>query len=180
MDEGLDTGPILYQQPISIADSDTRQNLENNLAHAGKGALLHTLDNLEPLMAGAIQQDNQVSTYAEKLQKTEALINWKSPASTISRTIRAGIGRFPAYTFLDGDRLRIIEATPKANRFEHPPGTIAELGRNGFVVACSNSSLHVNLVQLPGKNVANVAQVLNARPSLFAPGKSFTNSEAQS
>ena len=180
MDEGLDTGAILYQQPISIADSDTRQSLEDNLAHAGKGALLYTLDNLEPLMAGAIQQDNQVSTYAEKLQKTEALINWKSPASTISRTIRAGIGRFPAYTFLDGDRLRIIEATPKANRFEHPPGTIAELGRNGFVVACSNSSLHVNLVQLPGKNVANVAQVLNARPSLFAPGKSFTNSEAQS
>ena len=180
MDEGLDTGPMLHQQPVPIANSDTRKTLENNLCLAGKRALLYTLDNLETLFAGATRQDEKASTYAEKLQKTDALINWSCPAERVNRTIRAGIGRFPAYTFLDGDRLRIIEAIPKTKKFDQSPGSIVELSKEGFVVSCLNSSLHVKVVQLPGKNIANVHQILNARPLLFAPGKSFGNCEAES
>ena len=138
------------------------------------------MDNLETLFAGATRQDEKASTYAEKLQKTDALINWSCPAERVNRTIRAGIGRFPAYTFLDGDRLRIIEAIPKTKKFDQSPGSIVELRKEGFVVSCLNSSLHVKVVQLPGKNIANVHQILNARPLLFAPGKSFGNCEAES
>ena len=180
MDEGLDTGPMLHQQSVSIANSDTRKTLENKLCLAGKRALLYALDNLETLFAGATKQDEQDSTYAEKLKKTDSLINWGSPAEGVNRTIRAGIGRFPAYTFLDGDRLRITEAIPKTKKFDQSPGSIVELNKEGFIVSCLNSSLQVKVVQLPGKNIANVHQILTARPLLFAPGKSFGNSEAES
>ncbi|PCJ27729.1 MAG: methionyl-tRNA formyltransferase [SAR86 cluster bacterium] len=173
MDEGLDTGDMLCSEAVGIERYDTRVMLENKLAEAGCRALLSTLSNFEDCQKHAVKQDDSESTYAKKLEKSEALINWTSSASLIDRQIRAGIGRSPAYTFLDRQRLRIISAKVLSESHEFEPGTIVSLEKNCFTVACDNSVLEISQVQLAGKKATSVRDVINSRPAYFETGKQF-------
>ncbi|MDP6537196.1 MAG: methionyl-tRNA formyltransferase [Gammaproteobacteria bacterium] len=175
MDEGLDTGDMLYQIAVPIAASDTRIDLENSLCLAGQKALLYTLDNLQQLLKTAMKQDDTKSCYAEKLQKSESLIDWVASAETVNRTIRAGIGRAPAFTYLQGSRIRILRAAPSSDSFDQAPGTIVRVDKESFQVACSASSLLIYTVQLPGKNPVTVRDIFNSRPDSFAVGKTLSN-----
>lgn len=174
MDEGLDTGDMLYKSNVDINATDTRADLEDKLAECGSKALLHCLEHLEELVAVATRQDDSASTYAPKLEKSEALIDWNQSADQIDRLIRAGIGRFPAYTFFDDIRLRLLHATPSTDFTGSRPGLIVAQHKDGFQVACKDSSLYVDRVQLPAKNPVAVRDILNSRPELFATGKSFS------
>lgn len=173
MDKGLDTGAMLYKATIPIGEEDDRQSIESRLVQVGTKALLEALAQLPHLQANAQMQDGSLSTYAAKLEKDEALLDWDQPAQIINRTIRGGIGRNPAYCFLAGERVRIVKATPVAQRHDSPPGTILELGHDSLRVACKDSVLEVQTMQFPGKTVQAVAVLLNSRQAILAPGNRF-------
>jgi methionyl-tRNA formyltransferase len=179
MDVGLDTGAMLYTRSTPIAADDDRLSLENRLAELGCEALLATLARLQELRSTARQQDDTASTYARKLEKSEALIDWRQDAHQINRTIRAGIGRNPAFSLLDGERVRFLRATV-SNELTHAlPGTILPgISSTALRIACTRGVLNVTDVQLPGKNPNTVRDILNARAEQFTPGKRFVSDES--
>ena len=175
MDKGLDTGAMLARASIPISDEDDRQTLESRLAEVGTKALLDSLAQLPQLQAHSQEQDNSLSTYAAKLEKEEALIDWSQPAAIINRTIRGGVGRNPAYCYLNGERVRFLKATISAQSHQKPEGMILEVGRDHLKIACKDSVLEVQVMQFPGKTALPIADILNARRDILALGKSFSS-----
>ena len=169
MDQGLDTGKMLARATLPIEETDDRQSLENGLARIGCRLLVDSLAQLETLQQQAETQDDSLSTYASKLTKDEALIHWDAPAEVINRIIRSGIGRNPAYCFLNGERVRLLKAEAVEAASVQPAGTILSVDRNGIRVACRDSALDIQLMQFPGKNPLPVRDLLNARKDLL-PG----------
>jgi|APSaa5957512535_1039671.scaffolds.fasta_scaffold59365_2 methionyl-tRNA formyltransferase len=185
MDEGLDTGCMLLKSEVAINETDSRDDLENNLSLAGQHALIAVLDNLQELQKDCVKQDDSESCYAEKLQKSEALIDWQESADKVGRQVRAGIGRFPAYSFLHGQRLRLLSAVAKESIDKKTSevvveGTIVENSKDSFSVACKDSVLEVMQIQFPGKNPLSVRDALNSRPDDFTVGQQFSTSEHSS
>jgi methionyl-tRNA formyltransferase len=140
MDAGLDTGAMLLQQAVPISASDDRQMLENKLEQAGTSSLVYALDHLQELQAKAETQDDSQTSYAAKLDKSEALIDWTQPATLIDRVVRAGIGRFPAYSFIAGQRLRILKARVEIASGGGKPGQIVAIGKHSLTVACGEDN----------------------------------------
>ncbi len=175
MDAGLDTGDMLYRVRTPIHDDDTRETLEHRLTELGCEALLYTLAHYSDLSVRAEPQDDGLSTYARKLEKSEALIDWNETATGVSRRIRAGVGRLPASADRGDLRIRLLEAqvlegSPREHR---TPGTIAATGRDGIDIICGDGVLRLTRLQLPGKKPTPVRDVLNARHALFEPGLRF-------
>jgi methionyl-tRNA formyltransferase len=170
MDAGLDTGDMLLRRAVPIEATDTRVSLEQKLIEAGAEALPYALDNITALQDKAEPQQDHLSTYAAKLDKSEALIDWHGPASQIDRQIRAGIGRQPAYCFVGDTRLRLLEARPESGGQTAAPGEITSLSQEGMRVSCGEGRLLVSIVQLPGKNPVSIRDLLNARQQLLQPG----------
>lgn len=181
MDAGLDTGDMLTTESIAISETDTREDLESRLAAAGGIALLRTLDNLQELQKKAEKQDSSQSSYAAKLEKSEAVIDWAQSAELINRQIRAGVGRTPAYSFLGDQRLRILRASVVAvDPRDSTPGTILTCNRDEFRVACGSSQLAVQVVQLPGKTAMQIGDLLNSLADFFRPGTVLRTDDAAS
>ena len=176
MDEGLDTGNMLLKSEVKITSKDTREDLENNLELAGRKSLIKVLNNLESFLASSQRQDELKSCYAEKFSKEDSLINWNHDAAFISRQIRAGIGRSPAYTFLEGIRVRILagDAEEQYRQRISRPGEILQLDMDSFRVTCGKGCLKISRVQMPGKKALPVIELKNSKPDLFAPGKIFS------
>ena len=151
--------------------------MENNLIAAGVQGLIHTLGQFHTLRLTAQKQNDADANYAAKLDKIEALLDFDQDSELVNRIIRAGIGRMPAYAFLEGDRLRFLKATPNGKIFNVKPGTIVEIANDSFTVSCKNSSLLVDSIQLPGKNPVNVLDVLNSKATLLKVGALFTMDE---
>ncbi len=179
MDEGLDTGDMLNKATVCIEDTDNRIDIENKLIEAGSITLIDTLNSLLDYRDKAEVQVDEDSCYAAKLEKSESLIDWGSSAIQIDRQIRASIGRNPAFSFLNHQRMRIIEARPLTSdtglSISH--GTIESCSKESFSVQTGDGLLEIVSIQLPGKNPNRVGDVLNSRPEFFAPGISFSNSE---
>lgn len=178
MDTGLDTGAMLctLQTPIDLLDD--RISLESRMARLGSEALLATLADVSNYQAKAQTQNDSSSTYARKLDKSDALIDWQGHAVNVNRSIRAGIGRHPAFSILDNSRVRFLRATPLDEKHSVQPGTILSSPSHDFLrVACRDSVLAVYDIQLPGKNPASVRDTLNAHRGYFAAGKQFHSQE---
>ena len=168
MDEGLDTGAMLNKESVKISATDNRLNLEERLQIAGQAALIRTLGDLEKYQSEATVQNDEDSNYAAKLEKSEAFIDWRLSASEIDRQIRAGIGRNPAYTVLNDQRLRILKGTVSVESYNAKPGQIVESEKSHFTVSCGSGALDIQRVQLPGKSPATVKDISNSRPELFS------------
>lgn len=173
MDEGLDTGAMLVKESVEITATDNRIDLEEKLQIAGQTALIRTLSDLEKYQSGATIQNDEDSNYASKLEKAEAFIDWRLSAPEIDRQVRAGIGRNPAYTLLNDQRLRVLEGSVSSENFTAEPGQIVQSEKAHFTVSCGSGALDVHRVQLPGKNAATVKDISNSRPELFARGVIF-------
>ena len=181
MDVGLDTGAMLTKAEASLAPRETRISLEEKLTEAGTAALVTALSELESLQKNAETQDDSLSTYATKIDKAEAEIDWSLPAAQIDLLVRASIGRNPAFTLLNGERIRLLETTvqtPESSipQEQLPPGTIHSSDKQAFAVACGDGLLLVARVQLAGKAAMSVRDILNAKPESFAAGTRFTRS----
>lgn len=160
MDAGLDTGNILSTKVLKISASENAGQLHALLASAG-GKLL--VDTLQQLDAGALQstpQDNSLATYAKKLEKSEAVIDWRQPADVITRKINAFNPWPMASTTWHGKRLRIWNATVCQCK-DSAPGTILVTNADGIQVAAGEGCVNIQKLQsaggkpLPAKNFLN-------------------------
>ncbi|WP_019605574.1 methionyl-tRNA formyltransferase [Teredinibacter turnerae] len=166
MDAGLDTGAMLLKRECPIQINDTASDLHDRLAELGPPALLDTLAQLEDLTPEA--QDDTQANYAHKIEKAEALLNWRLPAVQLHRQIRA-FNPFPiCYTMLNGDRLRIHSAELCDMRGE--PGAVLVADRDRLVIACGEASLAVTRLQLPGKKAMTPAEFANGHSHLCPVG----------
>ena len=182
MDAGLDTGPILYKSKVKISPDDDREILTGSLCSAGTSALLHTLDNFTTLRESAQLQDDTLSTYAAKIDKSESLLQWQLPAEQLCRVVKAGVGRVPAYSFIEGERLRILEAIPlEKSQLDVDKnvlaGTILGINSTGVEVSCSGSSLLVPKIQLAGKKPWSIRDLINSGTTIVETGKHFDNGD---
>lgn len=170
MDVGLDTGDMLSTHTCPILPRDTAEDLHDRLAEIGPPALLQTLQQLQQGSLQPERQDDSLATYAHKLSKDEALINWSVPASEIDRRVRA-FNPFPvAFTTLDGENLRIFQTEIQSGTHNSKPGTLLQTDKE-LVVACGeNTSLSLLTVQLPGKKAMAVRDLLNGSAGRLQPG----------
>jgi methionyl-tRNA formyltransferase len=163
MDAGLDTGAILATAETPIADTDTAQSLHDRLATLGAATLLATLEQLAQGTARPRAQDNTHASYAGKLRKDEAPIDWRLPAAVIHRKIRAFNPRPVAVSTLRGARLRLWEVAAELSATPKPaaPGTVLSAGAVGIRVQAGDGALTLTRVQAEGGKVLTAAEFLN-------------------
>ncbi len=178
MDAGLDTGPMLCQRRCPIDEQTTGDDLRQQLARLGSEALLATLQQMELGQHSAQPQDDSLSCYAPKLGKEEAWIDWSQPAAVIARKIRAFCSANVASSWLTGERVKLWMAYAQETLYAGPAGAIITADKSGIVIACTDGSLLVTRLQLPGGKPLAAAAILNGRSALFAPGSRFSDAEA--
>jgi len=160
MDAGLDTGPVLMRAATPIGASDTTGDLHDRLAVMGGELIVETLARLDALEAEA-QPDTGV-TYASKIDKAEARVDWTRPAAEVDQLIR-GLSPFPgAWCDIGDERVKLLRSTVTDGA--GAPGT--HLG--GFEVACGDGAVQILQAQRPGKRAMPVAEVLRG---LTLPGR---------
>lgn len=138
MDKGLDTGDMLYKVSCAIEPDDTAASLHDKLADLGAIAINTVLQDLSHYQAQPTVQNDNAANYAEKLVKTEGAIDWSQPATIVERKIR-GLTPWPgAYTFLNGQRVKILASLPvnATQQTDKPAGTVISVGRKAILVAC--------------------------------------------
>jgi len=145
MDAGLDTGAILLQEAVPIGDDDTAQSLHDRLAVLGGRLIVHALS--VPLAARG--QDSTAATYADKIDKREALIDWNEKATIIERKVRAFNPVPGASSVFKGERIKIWRAQAERG-VSAPPGTVCDAGAAGIVVACGGDGLRLLELQRAG------------------------------
>ena len=177
MDAGLDTGDMLYKQQVAVDPEDDRISLTDKICEAGKLALLHTLSHFPELSSQAQRQTDSLSTYADKLEKSESLLRWQEPAEKLHRIIRAGLGRAPAFSFINGARLQLLEASVAQTKSQKTPGTILEISRQGMLIACGEACLLVTRIALPGKKPWTITDLLNSGTDLLQAGAILSHSD---
>lgn len=163
METGLDTGPVYARASCPIPREITGGELHDRLAVLGAETLRETLP---ALFAGALvpePQDDTQATYAPKLEKAEAELDWSRPALELERRVLAFNPHPIAQTQMDGQSLRIWRARAEAMSITAPPGTVLREGPTGIVVATGAGALHLTEVQLPGGRPLPVAAFLTAR-----------------
>lgn len=167
MDAGLDTGAMLAKTPVPIRDTDTAASLHDTLAAAGARAIVAALENPSALVPQA--QDDREATYAAKLSKEEAQLDWSQPADTLARAVRAYNPAPGAWTVLDGAPLKIWAAQAVAGAGQ--PGALLRADAEQLVVACGSGALALHAVQPAGSKRMPAAAFLAGRP--LAPGTGF-------
>jgi methionyl-tRNA formyltransferase len=172
MDAGLDTGAMRYLERCPISPNDTGASLHDRLALLGGEALVAALD---LLMAGELPSAPQTdadATYARKLTKEEARLDWSQPAAQLARAIHAYNPVPVAYTTLGEHIVRVWQGRALEDTTTAPAGMIISADRDGLRVAAGNGSvLLLETLQLPGGKPLSVLQLLNARRDQLAPGQ---------
>jgi len=167
MEAGLDTGPVLLRQHTPIQAGELGGSLHDRLAELGAQVLS---DGLGLLRAGlkpiAQPQPEQGVTYAHKLDKAEARLDWSQDAQVLERTVRA-FNPWPiAEAQLAGERVRIHGAVALADNQGKAPGTLLAAGRDGIDIACGQGALRLRVLQREGGKAITAADYLNARRDL--------------
>ena len=170
MDVGLDTGAMLVKLACNIEPEDTSATLYNKLAGLGPEGLLKTL---QQLAAGSAQpeiQDGSLVTYAEKLSKEEARINWSLSASQLERCIRAFNPWPMSWIDIEGQPVKVWAASVILTPVDAEPGTILSVGKQGIQVATGEGILNLESLQPAGKKAMSAQDLLNSRREWFEPG----------
>ena len=164
MDAGLDTGDMLMTATLAIEADDTSASLHDRLAALGGQVAV------AGLAAAELQRTPQPSegvSYAHKIDKAEALIDWQQPAAVIERRVRA-FDAFPGASFgLVGERVKLWRAQVRQCPADHPPGTVLHAAGGRLTVACGGySALDLLLLQRPGGRRVDAASFMQGRPDL--------------
>lgn len=162
MSEGLDAGDVLLQKSSVITDTDTGGSLHDRLAPLGAEALMEALP---AVLGGALKgvpQDASRVTYARKLDKEEALLDWRQPASVLALQVRA-MNPWPVCECrYEGQRLRIWQARALETEQQAAPGDVVSADSAGIRVACAKGQLEITRLQLPGRRQVSAGEFLNA------------------
>ncbi len=168
MDEGLDSGAMLLKHEVVLAKDETSASLYAKLEKSGPQALIDTLLNLENISPE--QQSEADVTYAKKLTKEEAKIDWQTSAVQIERNIRA-FNPWPVAFFEHQEQaIKVWAADVVDIAPTQRPGTILQADKHGILVATGNQGLLITQLQLPGKKAMASHDVLNSRADWFIPG----------
>ncbi|MBT5413088.1 MAG: methionyl-tRNA formyltransferase [Rhodospirillaceae bacterium] len=159
MEEGLDTGPMLAAQATPIEEEDTAGSLHDRLAEMGAALLVATLDRLAAGDTAQAAQDDALATYAAKIEKAEARIDWGASAEAIRRQVRAFAPVPGAFFDLAGYRVKLLAAASEAGA--GAPGTVLD---DGLLVACGEGALRLLRLQREGKAAMEVEAFLRGRP----------------
>ncbi len=169
MDSGLDTGNILLQKQIPIASNETAGSLHDRLAIMGGDVLLDALTRIGNGTLQGQPQENAKASYAHKISKAEAEIDWYLPAETIERTVRA-FNPFPiAHTNLNDMHMRIWEV--EVLNIENNglrPGTVVASSTSGIDVVSADHLIRIHKLQLPGKKMVTASEFHNGHQHFFA------------
>lgn len=181
MDKGLDTGNMLLTQSCEVESTDTGSILHDRLVNIGSQAINQFLASFNKESGSSYSpggiQDNQLATYAHKLSKAEAEIDWAAPAIVVERKIRAFNSWPVSFTFVGKNRLRVwqaeidtLQATKKnSNLTEQPPGTIISFDKQGIRVRCGDgNNLLLIQLQADGSRAMSVAEMLNSKSQWFS------------
>jgi methionyl-tRNA formyltransferase len=155
MEAGLDTGPVLLERRTPILPDDTSGSLQQRLALEGATALIEALGQLESGRAQATPQPQQGVTYAHKIDKSEARIDWQRSAAEIDRQVRA-FHPWPVAEIRVGDETvrvhrAVLVAAPATTDVAAEPGRVLGLDERGLVVACGDGALALQSLQRPGR-----------------------------
>lgn len=151
MEAGLDTGPVLLRQATAIAPAETTADLHDRLSAMGAALILQALEQL-PLPA--TPQPDEGVTYATKIDKAEARIDWTQPATVIDRQIR-GLSPFPgAWCDIAGERVKLLRS-----RLAEGHGTAGQV-LHGLTIACGEDAVEITQAQREGKRPAAAADLL--------------------
>lgn len=151
MDVGLDTGDMLYKLSCPITDEDTSATLYDKLAELGPKGLIDTLQQLADNRVQPEVQDEALVTYAEKLTKEEARLDWSLPAAQLERCIRAFNPWPMSWLEIDGQPVKVWQASVIAGPVNAAPGTIIEANKQGIQVATVEGILNLESLQPAGK-----------------------------
>ena len=152
MEAGLDTGPVLLREATGIGTEDTTADLHDRLAAMGARMICETLDRL-PLPAAPQSSDGV--TYASKIDKAEARVDWSRPAVEVDRLIR-GLSPFPgAWCEVAGERVKLLRS-----RLAEGSGTPGQV-LHGLTIACGSGAVEITQAQREGKKPMTAAEILN-------------------
>ena len=167
MEKGLDTGPVLLHQSIDIAPDETAGQLHDRLAQLGAQTLADGLGLLRAGMRAVPQpQPEEGATYARKLEKSEARLDWSQPAEVLARKVRAFDPWPIAEAELAGEVVRVHRAHAIEGDASAAPGTVLRATRDGIDVACGEGALRLQSLQRAGGRAITAADYLNARRDL--------------
>jgi len=167
MDEGLDTGDMLKKVSCPIDAGETSASLYAKVAKQAPAVLIETIKQLQAGQLTAQKQDENAATYAKKLSKAEALIDWNDQSEFIDRCIRA-FNPWPiSYFKWAGQVIKVHKATLVDKVSTATAGTILEVDKKGIQVATGQGVINLEVIQLAGKKAMPVQDVLNSRRELF-------------
>ncbi|WP_147653527.1 methionyl-tRNA formyltransferase [Vulcaniibacterium gelatinicum] len=167
MERGLDTGPVLLSRRTPIGADETAGQLHDRLAELGAQLLADGLGLLRAGLRPVPQpQPDEGVTYAHKLEKHEARLDWTRPARVLANKVRAFHPWPVAEAELAGERVRIHGAVALDEAHAAAPGTLLRAGREGVDVACGEGVLRIRTLQREGGRAISAADWLNARPDL--------------
>ncbi|TDB47244.1 methionyl-tRNA formyltransferase [Photorhabdus khanii] len=170
MDVGLDTGDMLYKASCPITLEDTSASLYEKLTNIGPDALLKTLSLITSGNNQPETQSEKLVTYAEKLSKEEAKINWELSATHLERCIRA-FNPWPMSFFeMEGQPVKIWKAEAIEEQISVEPGTILKADKKGIHIATADGILNITQLQPAGKKAMSAADLLNSKREWFTPG----------
>ena len=157
MEAGLDTGPVLARQSTPVGVAETTGALHDRLSALGAALIVQVLPQLPDLAPVTQPVDGVV--YAAKIDKSEAVIDWAQPATTIDRQIRA-LAPFPgAWTLINGERVKLLGSECGAG--SAAPGTVLDAS---LTIACGTDALRVTRAQRAGKAAQDVGEFLRGWP----------------
>jgi len=161
MDEGLDTGPVLLREAIPIAATETGGSLTGRLAELGARLIVAALDGIGGGSLEPQPQPEEGVTYARKLDRAEAQLDWRGSASGLERQVRAFDPRPGAFFTLAGERIRVFAADVLPAAPNQLPGMVLD---EALAVACGEGALRPLRLQRPGRTPQEVAAFLRGYP----------------
>ena len=165
MEEGLDTGPILLQEEHRIFKDETTGRLHDRLSLAAGDLIIKWLHQISNHPLEERPQDHAAATYAPKIEKGIALIDWKQPASRVSALIRALDPKPGAYTIWKDKKIKLFSSgIANGNRFEGIPGKVVGQGEGGLVVETGQGAVRISELQYPGKKRLPAKEYLKGFP----------------
>ncbi|MCW5589326.1 MAG: methionyl-tRNA formyltransferase [Legionellales bacterium] len=161
MNEYLDTGDVYLQKKIVLDDSMTADFLNRHLALMGAELTHDVLTHITTLIPQP--QNEQLATYASKINTNDAKINWQEDALVNLRKINAFNPQPGAFAFFAGQRIKFWQAHLEIITHQAHPGTLLKIDKSGILIACGKNALRVEIIQMPGKKACSVAELINGR-----------------
>ena len=162
MTEGLDCGPVYVEEAVAIGPEETAGELHDRLANLGGELLVRHFDAIVSGALAAEEQDDARATYAGKISKQDARLDWQQPAAVLHRQVRAYNPVPGAFFFFDDTPIKCWRARVINDSVEATPGDVLSADRNGIVVACGRDALCIDNLQRPGKRPVTAGEFSNS------------------